>query len=156
MRLEIWRASLIVLIESESPSKYIFLLVNPYPIRSLYLSRILLDIAIAAQLKITEPIKVQLRGYRKVCVRSVQRLSSEMFTQLNAHRTISNATEKMLALISQLFLFHNGSVPQMWLSYAATASMTPMPKLVCEPTFVYADSAMRREKMRVASAPRRR
>ena len=31
--------------------------------------------------------------------------------------------------------------------------MTPMPKLVCEPTFVYADSAMRREKMRVASAP---
>ncbi len=37
--------------------------------------------------------------------------------------------------------------------YAATASMTPMPKLVCEPTFVYADRAMRREKMRVASAP---
>lgn len=31
--------------------------------------------------------------------------------------------------------------------------MTPMPKLVCEPTFVYADSAMRREKTWVASAP---
>ena len=38
-------------------------------------------------------------------------------------------------------------------SYAATASMTPMPKLVCEPTFVYADRAIRREKMRVASVP---
>ena len=35
----------------------------------------------------------------------------------------------------------------------ATASMTPMPYPACEPTFVYADRAMRREKSAVWGAP---